>query len=84
MLVFIAYMIIGAVLMYIVVDGKKLEDSLPEWYTDYKSDMKDKPYGHYERGTFDKTVKLMIAAWFILGWPSVLILLVAKLTKVKK
>lgn len=78
MLVFIAYMIIGAVLMYIVVDGKKLEDSLSEWYADYKADMKDKPYGHYERGTFDKTVKLMIAAWFLFAWPSVLYMLLAK------
>lgn len=84
MLVFIAYMIIGAVLMYIVVDGKKLEDSLPEWYADYKEEMKEEPYGHYERGTFDKTVKLMIAAWFLFAWPSILFLLASKLTKGKK
>lgn len=81
MLILIAYMIIGAVLMYIVVDGKKLEDSLPEWYADYKADMKEKPY---ERGTFDKIVKLMIAAWFLFAWPSVLFLLASKLTKEQK
>lgn len=84
MLVFIAYMIIGAVLMYIVVDGKKLEDSLPEWYTDYKADMKDKPYGHYERGTFDKTAKLMIAAWFLFAWPTILFMFLVKVFKEKK
>lgn len=84
MLVFIAYMIIGAVLMYIVVDGKKLDSEMAGWYADYKADMKDKPYGHYERGTFDKTVKLMIAAWFLFAWPSVLFLLASKLTKGKK
>ena len=78
MLVFIAYMIIGAVLMYIVVDGKKLEDSLPEWYADYKADMKDKPYGFFERSTFDKTVKRMIAAWLLFAWPSVLYMLLTK------
>lgn len=78
MLVFIAYMIIGAVLMYIVVDSKKLDSEMARWYADYKADMKDKPYGHYERGTFDKTVKLMIAAWFLFAWPSVLYMLLAK------
>ena len=78
MLILIAYMIIGAVLMYIVVDGKKLEDSLLEWHADCKDEMKDKPYGHYERGTFDKTVKLMIAAWFLFAWPSVLYMLLTK------
>ena len=78
MLIFIAYMIIGAVLMYIVVDGKKLDSEMSGWYDEYKGDMKDKPYGHYERGTFDKTVKLMIAAWFLFAWPSVLYMLLAK------
>ena len=84
MLSLIVYMIIGAVLMYIVVDGKKLEDSLPEWYADYKADMKDKPYGFFERSTFDKTVKRMIAAWFLFAWPSALFLLASKLVKGKK
>lgn len=78
MLILIAYMIIGAVLMYIVVDSKKLDNELAGWYADYKADMKDKPYGHYERGTFDKTVKLMIAAWFLFAWPSVLYMLLTK------
>ena len=78
MLVFIAYMIIGAVLMYIVVYGKKLDSVMSGWYDAYKSDMKDKPCGHYERGTFDKTVKLMIAAWFLFAWPSVLYMLLTK------
>ena len=78
MLILIAYMIIGAVLMYIVVDSKKLDNELAGWYADYKADMKDKPYGHYERGTFDKTVKLMVAAWFLFAWPSVLYMLLTK------
>ena len=84
MLSLIIYMLIGTVLMYIFVDSDKLEAALPEWYAEYKEDMKDKTYGHYERGTFDKTVKVMIAAWFVLGWPSILYLLVSKLIKGKK
>ena len=84
MLVFIAYMIIGAVLMYIVVDSKKLDNELAGWYAEFKEEMKEKPYGHYERGTFDNTVKLMIAAWFLFAWPSILFLLASKLTKGKK
>ena len=67
--------------MYIVVDGKKLDGEMAGWYDEYKVDMKDKPYGHYERGTFDKTVKLMIAAWFLFAWPSVLYMLLAKRKK---
>lgn len=84
MLIIIAYMLIGAVLMYIVVDGKKLEDSLPEWYADYKADMKDEPYGHYERGTFDKTMKSTIVLWFVLGWPTILFMFLVKVFKEKK
>ena len=84
MLSLIIYMLIGTVLMYIFVDSDKLEASLPEWYGEYKEDMKDKTYGHYGRETFDKTVKMMIAAWFVLGWPSILYLLVSKLIKGKK
>lgn len=78
MLVFIAYMLIGAVLMYIVVDGKKLDSEMARWYDEYKADMKDKPYGYYERGTFDKIVKLMIAAWLLFAWPSALYMLLTK------
>ena len=84
MLILIAYMIIGAVLMYIVVDGKKLDSELVGWYDEYKADMKDKPYGHYERGTFDKTVKLMIAAWFLFAWPTILFMFLVKVFKEKK
>lgn len=84
MLIIIAYMIIGAVLMYIVVDGKKLEDSLPEWYAEYKEEMKEKPYGRYERGTFDKTMKSTIVLWFVLGWPSILFMFLVKVFKEKK
>lgn len=84
MLSLIIYMLIGTVLMYIFVDSDKLEASLPEWYFEYKEYMKDIPGGPYGRGTFDKTVKVMITAWFVLGWPSVLYLLVSKLIKGKK
>lgn len=78
MLSLIVYMIIGAVMLYIVVDGKKLDSELAGWYAEYKEEMKEKPYGHYERGTFDNTVKLVIAAWFLFAWPSVLYMLLTK------
>lgn len=84
MLILIAYMIIGAVLMYIVVDGKKLDNELAGWYAEYKEEMKEKPYGYYERGTFDKTVKLMIAAWFLFAWPTILFMFLVKVFKEKK
>lgn len=84
MLIIIAYMIIGAVLMYIVVDGKKLDSKLAGWYDEYVEEYKDSKYGFFERSTFDKTVKRMIAAWFLFAWPSVLFLLASKLVKGKK
>lgn len=84
MLIIIAYMIIGAVLMYIVVDGKKLDSKLAGWYADYKEEMKEKPYGHYERGTFDKTMKSTIVLWFVLGWPTILFMFLVKVFKEKK
>lgn len=78
MLVFIAYMIIGAVLMYIVVDSKKLDNELAGWYAEYEEEYKDSKHGYFERSTSDKTVKLMIAAWFLFAWPSVLYMLLTK------
>lgn len=84
MLILIAYMIIGAVMMYFVVDGKKLDSDMSWWYDEYVEEYKDSKHGHFERGTFEKSVKCFIVAWFLLGWPSVLFLLASKLVKGKK
>lgn len=78
MLILIAYMIIGAVLMYVVVDGKKLDSELAGWYAEYEEEYKDSKHGYFERSTFDKTVKLMIAAWLLFAWPSALYMLLTK------
>lgn len=84
MLILIAYMIIGAVMMYFVVDGKKLDSDMSWWYDEYTEEYKDSKHGHFERSTFDKSVKFVMTAWFLFAWPSVLFLLASKLAKGEK
>ena len=84
MLILSAYMIIGAVLLYIIVDGKKLDNEMAGWYDEYVEEYKDSKHGYFERSTFDKSVKCVMAAWFLFAWPSVIFLLASKLTKGKK
>lgn len=81
MLVFIAYMIIGAVMLYVFGDGKKLETQLPDWYKEYVEEYKDSKYGYMERETFDKAMKSAIILWFVLGWPTILFMFLAKVFK---
>lgn len=84
MLVFIAYMVIGAVILYVYGDGKKLETQLPDWYKEYVEEYKDSKYGYMERETFDKTMKSAIVLWFVLGWSTILFMFLVKVFKEKK
>lgn len=84
MLSLIVYMIIGAVMLYVFGDGKKLETQLPDWYKEYVEEYKYSKYGYMERETFDKAMKSAIVLWFVLGWPTILFMLLAKVFKGKK
>ena len=84
MLSLIVYMIIGAVMLYVFGDGKKLETQLPDWYAEYVEEYRDSKYGCMERKTFDKTMKSTIVLWFVLGWPTILFMFLVKVFKEKK
>lgn len=86
MLSLIVYMIIGAVMLYVFggSGSKKLETQLPDWYKEYVEEYKDSKYGYMERETFDKAVKYVIVLWFVLGWPTILFMFLAKIFKDKK
>lgn len=83
MLTLIVYLIVGAVMLY-SVDKGKLETLLPDWYYEYEQDNKNYEHGYFDRETFDKIVKGVIAVWFVLLWPTVIILGIVKLLKGKK
>lgn len=84
MITLLIYMIIGAVMLYVFGDSKKLETQLPGWYKEYVEEYKDSKYGYMERETFDKAMKSAIVLWFVLGWPTILFMFLVKVFKGKK
>lgn len=84
MLSLIVYMIIGAVMLYVFGDSKKLETQLPGWYDEYVEEYKASKCVYMERETFDKAVKSAIILLFVLGWPIILFMFLAKVFKDKK